>query len=74
MAEKVLKVTNLVCRNDTALNWRLKNPLLKKGEMGLEVDTSLMKIGDGKTVWNSLGYSGVSALTTDDIDNLFANA
>ena len=74
MAERVFNVTNLVCRNDISLNWKIKNPVLKKGELGLEVDTTLMKIGDGSTAWNSLDYSGVTALTTDDIDDLFANA
>lgn len=74
MAEKIIKVSNLVCRNDTALNWKLKNPILKRGELGLEVDTSLMKMGDGVTHWNSLGYSGVTALTTDELDDIYATA
>ena len=74
MAEKIIKVSNLVCRNDTALNWKLKNPILKRGELGLEVDTSLMKMGDGVTYWNSLGYSGVTALTTDELDDIYATA
>lgn len=74
MAEKTIKIANLVCRNDTALNWRLKNPTLKKGELGLEVNTSLMKIGDGVTPWNNLPYAGAEALTTDELDELYANA
>ena len=74
MAEKIIKVSNLVCRNDTALNWKLKNPILKRGELGLEVDTSLMKMGDGVTYWNSLNYSGVTALTTDELDDIYATA
>lgn len=74
MAERIMKVTHLLCRNDTALNWRLVNPILKRGEWGLETDTSLMKFGDGVTTWNSLGYCGASALTTDELDELYANA
>ena len=74
MAEKVLNVTNLVCRNDISSNWKIKNPVLKKGELGLEVDTALMKIGDGATAWKDLSYAVVAALTTDDIDDLFTNA
>ncbi len=74
MAEKTIKIANLVCRNDTATNWRLKNPILKKGELGLEVNTSLMKIGDGVTTWNNLPYAGAEALTTDELDELYANA
>lgn len=74
MAERTIKISNLVCRNDTALNWKLKNPTLKKGELGLETNTSLMKIGDGVTTWNNLNYAGAEALTTDELDDLYANA
>lgn len=74
MAEKTLKIANLVCRNDSAINWRVKNPTLKKGEWGLETDTLLMKFGDGVTTWNSLNYAGINALTTNEIDDLYANA
>lgn len=31
--------------------------ILKKGEIGVESDTGLCKIGDGKTTWNELAYS-----------------
>lgn len=74
MAEKTMKVSHFICRNDVAINWRVKNPVLKKGEMGIETDTSLMKIGDGVSTWNNLEYVGVTALTTDEIDDLFENA
>ena len=30
-------------RNDTAENWTTKNPLLLKGEMGVEIDTKKIK-------------------------------
>lgn len=30
---------------------------LKKGEIGIESDTGLCKIGDGGTTWNELAYS-----------------
>lgn len=33
-----------------------KNLLLKEGEPGFELDTLKLKIGDGKTLWNDLGY------------------
>lgn len=74
MAEKIIKVSNFICRNDTALNWRVVNPVLKKGELGLETDTSLMKMGDGATTWNNLPYTGASVLTNDEIENIFKNA
>ena len=58
MAEKTVKVAHLSCRNDTSTNWTLKNPILKKGEWGLETDTFSMKFGDGVSEWNNLVYAG----------------
>ena len=43
-------------RRDTAANWTSANPTLAQGELGAETDTSKIKIGDGSTVWSSLGY------------------
>ena len=43
-------------RRDTASNWTSANPILAQGEMGVETDTSKIKIGDGTTAWASLGY------------------
>ena len=57
MANKILN-TRIQIRNDTAENWSSKNPVLLKGEVGLEMDASPIrfKIGDGTTAWNDLGY------------------
>jgi len=44
-------------RRDTAANWANTNPILALGEPGVETDTLRVKIGDGNTAWNSLGYS-----------------
>lgn len=74
MAEKILKINGLSCRNDSSINWYVKNPTLKEGEWGLETDTMLMKFGDGKTEWNLLEYAGATALTNSEIDDLYANA
>ena len=43
-------------RRDTAANWTSTNPTLASGEMGLETDTNLFKIGDGSTAWSALLY------------------
>ena len=43
-------------RNDLAINWTTKNPVLAQGEVGIENDTMKMKIGDGVTHWNLLNY------------------
>lgn len=54
-------------RRDTSANWTSANPTLSSGEMGVETDTQKVKVGNGSTAWNSLGYVGVSADTTKSI-------
>jgi hypothetical protein len=49
-------------RNDTATNWTSADPILAQGEMGLETDTRLFKIGDGVTIWSELEYSPLSGV------------
>jgi hypothetical protein len=48
-------------RNDTAANWSNVNPTLAQGEVGIELDTGLMKIGNGNTDWDNLVYSAVDS-------------
>lgn len=43
-------------RNDTAANWKAANPVLLKGEVGIEIDTRKMKVGDGISQWTALKY------------------
>jgi hypothetical protein len=43
-------------RNDTSANWESENPILAQGEVGIETDTRLVKLGDGVNNWNDLGY------------------
>ena len=43
-------------RRDMAVVWALANPVLGQGEPGFELDTGKLKVGDGSTAWNSLGY------------------
>lgn len=40
----------------TAANWGTENPILSDGELGLETDTGLMKVGNGVAHWSSLPY------------------
>lgn len=47
-------------RRGTSSAWTTANPVLSSGELGLETDTALYKIGDGATAWNSLPYGGLS--------------
>ena len=60
MAEKTIKTT-IQLRNDLAATWNSRNPILKKGEIGIEIDTRKMKVGDGTTAWNALSYMGADA-------------
>lgn len=68
MAVNTLK-TRIQLRNDEAATWVEKNPVLLKGEMGIEVDTGKIKIGDGTKAWNELNYSGVDENAIKSIIN-----
>src|SRR5271166_403646 len=50
--------TIIQIRRGTAAQWTSANPILAQGEMGLETDTTFIKIGDGVTAWASLAYGG----------------
>lgn len=50
------KARQIQLRIDTATNWTTVNPTLLSGEVGIESDTGLFKIGDGSTQWTSLSY------------------
>lgn len=41
-------------RRDTAANWALNNPILRSGEIGIEIDTLKFKIGNGTHPWNQI--------------------
>jgi hypothetical protein len=51
-------VTQIQVRRGTASQWTSTNPTLAAGEWGFETDTGKVKIGNGSTAWNSLGYQG----------------
>lgn len=48
-------------RKGAASLWTSTNPVLLAGELGYELDTGKLKIGDGTTAWNDLGYFGGQA-------------
>jgi hypothetical protein len=52
-------------RRGTASEWTSANPTLAVGEMGIETDTDLFKIGDGTTAWTSLAYGGIAGPSGD---------
>ena len=47
-------------RRGLASEWASANTVLAQGEMGIETDTNLFKIGNGTTAWNVLAYGGFS--------------
>jgi hypothetical protein len=51
--------TRIQFRRGLAASWTSANPTLAQGEMGIELDTDLFKIGDGLTAWNTLSYGGL---------------
>lgn len=46
-------------RHDTAANWTSVDPILAVGELGLEIDTEQIKIGNGVDSWTDLAYGGI---------------
>lgn len=50
------KFAHLIQRYNPAALWSQYNPVLLKGELGIESDTHKAKLGDGVTAWNSLDY------------------
>ena len=47
-------------RRGAAAAWTLANPILAQGEMGIEIDTLLAKLGNGVDDWVTLPYWTVS--------------
>lgn len=60
-------------RRGTASAWTSGNPILLQGEFGLELDTLLVKMGDGTTDWNTLTYFyATSAVMSKILDSAFS--
>lgn len=56
-------------RTDLKERWEASNPILLKGELGIEIDTNQMKIGDGVSKWTSLPYI-INPISNDEIDEI----
>lgn len=53
-----LALTTKIClRNDLAERWASVNPVLLAGEVGVEKDTGLFKIGNGTSTYSELAYA-----------------
>ena len=66
MATKTLN-TRIQLRNDLKATWEQKNPVLLVGEVGIELDTNKIKIGDGITAWSDLPYAGADEQQIKDL-------
>lgn len=68
--------TRVQARRATAAQWASANPTLLNGEIGFEYDSGKLKIGNGSTAWNSLGYGPAGTTPTthshaeSDVTNL----
>lgn len=63
----------IISRNDTSSNWENINPILLKGEIGIEIDTNKIKIGDGVKSWTQLDYAssgGASLIVVENFGDL----
>lgn len=49
-------------RRGTAAAATAANPVLASGEVGVEIDTGRIKVGNGVTAWNSLAYVDATAV------------
>lgn len=65
MADTQLK-TKILLRNDLATAWTTANPVLLRGEIGIEIDTNKFKIGDGTKTWSALSYVGTQVVVTGE--------
>lgn len=60
--------TRIQLRHDVKANWDDNSSVvLKAGEVGIETDTSKMKVGDGTKTWAELKYAGGDAAQNFDI-------
>lgn len=53
-------LTRIQFRRGDSTQWESENPLLLAGELGIELDTRRIKIGDGENRWLNLPYLTLS--------------
>ena len=77
MAETKILNTFIQLRNDSKANWESKNPVLLKGELGIELGSTgsqhKFKIGDGISQWTQLEYTYDFAAIMAAVDEKLAN-
>lgn len=70
MAEHKLNV-QLQIKRDSSASWTSKDPILLGGELGLEIDSGRLKIGDGQSTWEKLPYITLSADELKQLEEAF---
>ena len=55
-------------RRGTFEEWTASDPILAQGEVGLEIDTNKIKMGNGVDRWTQLRYSTINSI--GDISNV----
>lgn len=51
-------------RRGNSTDWIVANPILAEGEVGVELDTLFLKVGNGVDVWVDLPYFGTTGLVS----------
>lgn len=54
--EFIVKDTKIKMRRDTGARWALYNPILRYGEVGLDLEKGKIKRGDGISTWTELDW------------------
>lgn len=62
--------TVIQIRRGNSGEWANENPILAQGEPGLELDTNVLKFGDGISTWSELPEAGGSG-TVQSVNDLF---
>lgn len=65
--------SGMTIKVDTAANLTKENPILLKGQLGAESDTTYMKLGDGVTAWNDLEYIKANKSVQDAVGNVITD-
>ena len=64
-------MTRIQIRRDQSNVWQARNPTLSSGELGVELDTLNIKIGNGTSDWISLPYvAGAGSVGLESGDNV----
>lgn len=61
MADETVIKTTFLLKRGTSADWARVNPVLMRGEPGIETDTMVFRIGDGSSRWLSLPGVTVNA-------------